>query len=80
MKKYEVNELLLSSIIAYNIHKYRMGRRLTLSKLARRAGISVKIIKEAEEQIKIPKLIHLIKIAKVLGVSIFQLLEGIETL
>lgn len=56
-----------------NIKHIRKDKRISLSMLKRRSGISIAHINDIENNYKIPSLIVAIKIAKALDVSLMDL-------
>jgi len=56
----------------------RQDRRLTLSRLAASAGLSVSYLNDIEHDRTVPTLRKLRSIADVLGLSVRDLLEGVS--
>jgi transcriptional regulator with XRE-family HTH domain len=61
------------------IREYRSNRGMTLRDLARDAGVSVGLISQVERGVTDPSLETLRRIAEVLGVPLFSLLQDADT-
>lgn len=65
----------MNGIIEISIREIRVKRGLSISELAKKAGISKSIISKIERKEVVPSLITLCKISKALGVDLGDLIN-----
>lgn len=65
----------MNGIIEIGIKEIRVKKGMSISELAKKAGISKSIISKVERKEVIPSLITLCKISKALGVNLEELIN-----
>lgn len=74
---YDARKIRIAEVVGKNLRRMREDAGLSRPALARMAGVSESLLRNAEQGVQAPALVALVAIAEVLDVTLDEMVEGL---